>query len=92
LRRRRVPGRRLAALSVAGAVTLIAFAAATAGVNYRYAVPSLPLLVLGTALATAPGGRTSRKLPKTSRLSTAPPAAIDLTALAPQVVSGRHAS
>jgi hypothetical protein len=62
LMRRRVPGRRLAALAVAVAVALVVFAAATAGANFRYAVPALPLLVLGTVLATAPGSRPPRAL------------------------------
>jgi hypothetical protein len=60
LARRRVPGRRLAALSVAVAVMLVVFAAAAAGADFRYAVPALPLLVLGTVLATAPGSRIRR--------------------------------
>jgi hypothetical protein len=47
---------------VAVAVALVVFAAATAGANFRYAVPALPLLVLGTVLATAPGSRPPRAL------------------------------
>ncbi len=59
--RRRVPGRRLAALAVTVAVTLVGFAAATAGADFRYTVPALPLLVLATALSTAPGSRIPRR-------------------------------
>lgn len=86
-----MPGRRLAALSVAVAVTLIVFAAATAGVDFRYAVPALPLLVLGTALATAPGSRIPRGRrgsAKAAASSAASAAVIDLTKTDPKVVLG----
>lgn len=64
---RRVSGRRTAATAAVVGVALVVFAATTARADPRYSLPSLPLLVLATALVTGPAGLGYRAHHRTPR-------------------------